>query len=33
VPVSARKGEGVVLDFKPQAGEAFLNGIQLKRVF
>jgi beta-galactosidase len=33
VPVSARKGEGVVIDFKAQAGEAFLNGIQLKRVF
>ncbi|MVN76952.1 beta-galactosidase [Hymenobacter sp. HMF4947] len=33
VPVSARSGQGVVVDFQSQTGEAFLNGIQVKRMF
>jgi beta-galactosidase len=30
--VSVRRGQGIVVDFKATAGEAVLNGIQIKRV-
>ena len=33
VPVGARGGSGIVVDFEAQAGEAFLNGIQVRRIF
>ena len=33
VPVLARGGQGIRLVFKPEAGEAFLNGVQVKRLF
>jgi len=33
VPVSVRGGQGIIIDFKPQTGEAFLNGIQVKKLF
>jgi beta-galactosidase len=33
VPVSARGGQGIRLVFKAEAGEAFLNGVQVKRLF
>ncbi|MDO7846239.1 glycoside hydrolase family 2 TIM barrel-domain containing protein [Hymenobacter sp. M29] len=33
VPVSVRDGQGIVIDFKARMGEAFLNGIQVKKVF
>ncbi|WP_236668795.1 glycoside hydrolase family 2 TIM barrel-domain containing protein [Hymenobacter rubidus] len=31
-PVSVRRGQGIVVDFKAASGEAVLNGIQIKRV-
>jgi beta-galactosidase len=33
VPVAARGGQGITVDFQAQAGESFLNGIQVKRLF
>jgi beta-galactosidase len=33
VPVLVHDGQGLVLDFKAQAGEAFLNGLQVKRLY
>jgi beta-galactosidase len=33
VPVTARGGQGVVVDFRAETGETLLNGIQVKRVF
>ncbi|MDO7887042.1 glycoside hydrolase family 2 TIM barrel-domain containing protein [Hymenobacter cheonanensis] len=33
VPVVARGGQGIRLVFQAEAGEAFLNGLQIKRVF
>jgi beta-galactosidase len=33
VPVLVHDGQGVVLDFKAQTGEAFLNGLQVKRLY
>jgi beta-galactosidase len=33
VPVSARAGQGIRLVFRAEAGEAFLNGVQVKRLF
>ncbi|WP_375378245.1 malectin domain-containing carbohydrate-binding protein [Hymenobacter cellulosilyticus] len=32
VPVSARGGRGIILDFQPQTGETILNGLQVKRL-
>jgi beta-galactosidase len=32
VPVSARGGHGIVIDFKAQTGESILNGLQVKRL-
>ncbi len=31
VPVSARAGKGIIIDFKAQTGETILNGIQVRR--
>jgi beta-galactosidase len=33
VPVSVRGQHGIIVDFKPSTGEAFLNGIQVKRLY
>jgi beta-galactosidase len=33
VPVSVRGQQGIIVDFKAQTGEAFLNGIQVKKLF
>jgi beta-galactosidase len=33
VPVSVRGQQGIIVDFKAQTGEAFLNGIQIKKLF
>ncbi|WP_226163378.1 glycoside hydrolase family 2 TIM barrel-domain containing protein [Hymenobacter terricola] len=33
VPVSVRGKQGIIVDFKAQTGEAFLNGIQVKKLF
>lgn len=33
VPVAAGGGQGISIDFQAQAGEALLNGIQVKRLF
>lgn len=31
VPVLVRQGKGIPLDFQAPTGEAFLNGMQIKR--
>ncbi|PJJ58691.1 glycoside hydrolase family 2 TIM barrel-domain containing protein [Hymenobacter chitinivorans] len=33
IPVSARNGRGIILDFQPQTGETILNGLQVKRLY
>ncbi|MDJ0364430.1 glycoside hydrolase family 2 TIM barrel-domain containing protein [Hymenobacter sp. H14-R3] len=33
VPVAARGGRGIVVEFRPEAGEACLNGIQVRRQY
>ncbi|MDF7814784.1 glycoside hydrolase family 2 TIM barrel-domain containing protein [Hymenobacter sp. YC55] len=33
VPVTASGGKGIIIDFTAQAGEAFLNGLQVKRSY